>query len=434
MARRIRENTPEPAWRTKWPRNGDLKTWLRAMIQKCDAISDDDAAAERAHLPIEHLAEMGCVMEALRHVDRFLRRLPRQAVLATVRMAELGAKICLDAGDLTRMEKYLAVAEATEPFNKRKCDKGFSVNSVREFRADNGLLDPADAIDEEQRITARFERAGRQYKQGLGTGEREPAKVAVAEMERTAHEVEKEWLRQSYLRRVIHCYAELKDAQAVKRCLRGFDKVDRHKILDPATLISLGMKAEAIARARQDIAQELEELREMSDPNIHFPVMAIGRALEFLVDQGAKDEARRWLRRALKEMPTWPVFWYGWTTSSVYHSLAQAAAMIDGPAAAENLLKHAMTDAEAEKRSDFRQGAVDAALDLKADIGRLDEAIEDARRLRSPTQRRKKLAILLAKAKRWAALREVLSQVESPEEAADVAWWIKFELPGGEVR
>jgi hypothetical protein len=423
----------EPAWRTKWPRNGDLKTWLRAMIQKCDAIPDDDAAAEKAHLPIEHLAKMGCIPEALRHVNRFLRRLPRREVLATVRMAELGAQICLDAGDLTRMEKYLAIAQATEPFNTRKCDKGFSIDSVREFRADNGLLDLADAIDEEQRIKARFERAARQYKEARAAGERESARAAVAEMERIARAVEEEWERQDYLRRVIDCHAGLNDAQAVKRCLRRLDKDDRHEILDAETLASLGMKAEAIARARQDIARELDELREMSDPNIHFPVMSIARSLEFLAGQGAKDEARRWLRRALKEMPTWPVYEYGWATSAVYHSLAEAAATIDGPAAAENLLQHALTDAKMEPRSDFRQGAVDAALDLKANIGRLDEAIDDARKLRSPTQRRKTLATLLARARRWRELREVLGQVESPEEAADVAWWTMFELPGGEV-
>jgi hypothetical protein len=200
-------------------------------------------------------------------------------------MAELGAQICLDAGDLTRMEHYLAIAEATEPFNTRKCDRGFSLNSVREFRVDHGLLDPADAIGEEERIKAGFEWAARQYKQAITSGERESAK-----------------------------------------------------------------------------------------------------------------------------------------------------AVIDGPVAAELLLKHAMTDAETEKRSDFRRGAINAALDLKANIGRLEDAIDDARKLRSPTQRRKTLATLLAKAKRWGELRKVLSQVESPEEAADVVWWIKFELPGGEAR
>lgn len=433
MARRNQNSTAEPAWRTKWPRNGDLKTWLRAMIQKCDAIPDHATAADNAQLPIGQLAELGCVTEALRNVNRFLRRLPRQNVVATVRLAELGAKVCLDADDLARMEKYLAIATATEPYNTRKCDKGFSLNSVREFRADNGLLDPADAIDEKQRISARFWRARRQFKQAMAAGELAAAPVAAAEMETIAHEVAEEWLRRSYLRHAIYCHAELKDAQAVKRCVRELDKEERRAVLDPGMLVSLGMKAEAVARARQDLGQELKALRERGDPNIHFPAMSLRNSLILLVEQGEKEEASRWLRRALKEMPTWPVFEYGWITSAVYHSLAEAMALIDGPDAAAQLLKQAMTDAKAEKRGDSRRAAVAAALDLKANIAGLDDAIEDARKLRSPTQRRKKLGTLLAKAQRWNELREVLRQVESPEEAADVAWWIKFELPGGEA-
>ncbi|MBX7106518.1 MAG: hypothetical protein K1X57_20755 [Gemmataceae bacterium] len=405
------------------------------MIQKCDAIPDDDTAVDQAHLPIEHLAEMGCVAESLRIVDRFLRRLPKGKVLATVRMAELGAKICLDADDLRRMEHYLTIAESTEPFNTRKCDKGFSLNSVRQFRADNGFLDPADAIDEEQRIEAGFSRAHRQYKQSMATNERERARKALAEMEKIALGVGKDgWTRQSYLRRAVHAYAELKDADAVRQCVKQLNSADRQKVLDADMLLRLDMKLEAIARAQDDILKELEDLRTTSDPNIHFPLMSISRSLAFLVEHGKKDDARRWLYRALNEMSGWPVIEYGFVTSSVYESLAQAAAIIDGPAAANRLMKQAMIDAKAEKRSDFRQGAVDASLGLMAEIGNLDEAIEAARKLRSPTQRRKKLGTLLAKAKRWKELREVLSQVESPEEAADVAWWIKFELPGGEVR
>jgi tetratricopeptide (TPR) repeat protein len=434
MPKHNRKNSPGPEWKTKWPRNGDLKTWFRAMIRKCDAIPDDEAAGEKAHLPIKHLAEMGYVAEALRSVDRFLRRLPAHKVVARVRIAELGAQICLDADDMNRMEKYLAMAEATEPFNTRKCDKGFSLDSVREFRAENGLLDPADAVEDEQRLEARFSRANRQYKQAMAAGERKSARTAVAEMERVAAEFEEEWSHRNHFQVVLDCYAELKDADSVKRCIRKLDKDDRHEILDADMLVSLGMRAEAIARARRDIAQNLKELRASDDPNIHIPIMAIQRSLTFLVEQQERDEARRWLRRALREMSTWPVVEYGWATSAVYHSLAEVAAIIDGPAAAENLLGYAMTDAKAEKRGGFRQGAIDAALGLKARIGRLDEAIEDARKLRSPTQRRKELGKLLAKAKRWNELRQVLSQVQSPEEAAEVAWWIKFEVPGGEAR
>jgi len=281
---------------------------------------------------------------------------------------------------------------------------------------------------------------------------RESARLAVAEMESVALEIPsgqrlgpsstlgermilamKDLMRQSYLRNAIHCYAKLQDVDAVARFVNKLDDVDRHALLDTEMLMRLGRKADAIVRAQEDIRTELEKLGKTNDPNIHAPVMSITRSLKFLVEYGEKDRAREWLHRALNEMSAWPVIEYGFVTSSVYESLAHAAAIIDGPATAEKLVEYAMLDAKSEKRADFRQGAVDASLGLMAEIGKLDEAIEDARRLRSPTQRRKKLGTLLAKAKRWKELRDVLSQVESPEEAADVAWSIKFELPGGEV-
>src|SRR5262249_41351366 len=148
-------------------------------------------------------------------------------------------------------------------------------------------LDPADAIDDEQRVTARFQRSARQFKLAVAAGESESAIAAVAEMETVAREVEKEWTRRLYFQTVLGCHADLKGAEAVKRCLRVFDKHDRDEILDAETLLGLGMKAEAVARARRDIQKELKELADMTDPNIHFPVMAISRALEFLVRQGA---------------------------------------------------------------------------------------------------------------------------------------------------
>jgi hypothetical protein len=122
-----------------------------------------------------------------------------------------------------------------------------------------------------------------------------------------------------------------------------------------------------------------------------------------------------------------------WSSSAMYRSLAEAKASIDGPAAAEDLLKLAMADAKSEKRAGFRQAAVGSVLEFKVEGGRLEEAIADARKLRSPKERRKTLAPLLAKAKHWRELREVLSQVQSPEEAAELAWSISFELRAGEA-
>ena len=150
-----------PKWKTQWPRSADLATWFRCMLTKCDAIEDGDQAADKAHLPIDHLATLGHVAEALKYVNRFLRRVSKDRALPTVSLARVGAEISLAAGDLPRMEKYLAQMAATEPLNTRKCDAGFSINAVREFRANNGLLDPADAIDDRQRLNAQFWRADR---------------------------------------------------------------------------------------------------------------------------------------------------------------------------------------------------------------------------------------------------------------------------------
>ena len=426
--------TKEPKWKTQWPRTADLATWFRCMLTKCDAIADGDNAATRAHLPIEHLAELGHVSEALKYVDRFLRRAPKDHALPTVRMARLGAEISLAAGDLRRMEKYLARMAATEPLNTRKCDFGFSINAVREFRADNGLLDPDEAINDQQRLKAQFRRADRQFAEALAARKRKAASLAVAEMEQVASNHDDPWWRQQWTRVVIERYGALGDSAAVKRCIRKLDPEERQEILDAHTLSKLGMKREAIARAKRDIREELETLRTTTDPNIHFPAMAIGRALQFLADQGEASAAKRLLRQALREMPTWPVIELGWTTSAVYTAFAEAAASLGDQETADGLLQDALADGRSEKRSHWRNGAVGAALDVQADRGRIADAINEARKIRSPSERRKALGKLLAREGRWNELREVLTGVASPEEAADLCWWIKFELPGGEVK
>lgn len=157
------------------------------------------------------------------------------------------------------------------------------------------------------------------------------------------------------------------------------------------------MKAEAIARAKPDIRDELETLRTMTDPNIHFPAMAIGRALQFLADQGESIAAKRLLRQALREMPTWPVIELGWTTSAVYTAFAEAAAYLGEQKIAYGLLSDALIDGRLEKRSSWSKGAVGAALTAQADSGRVDAAINEARKIRSPSERRKALGKLLAR-------------------------------------
>lgn len=128
-----------PAWKTSWPRGGDLRAWLRCMLRKCEAIVDIDDAASNAHFPIEGLHGLGHTKEAIRYVHRFLKRLPSTANVETVRMHELAAEIHLSAGDDAATEKHLGAfrssiiqeresATATSPRKpcvNSECDTGF---------------------------------------------------------------------------------------------------------------------------------------------------------------------------------------------------------------------------------------------------------------------------------------------------------------------
>jgi len=400
------------------------------MITKCEAIADDERAADQARFPIERLAELGETAEALWAVDRFLGRLGQERVFETVRLAELGAEVALAAGDLPRVERYLGVAEATEPFNKRKCDRGFSLDAVREWRASHGLLDPNDAANEEQRNKALFHGARRRCDDALAAGRQEAARVALAEMEAAARSLGSKTEGGCSLVDVIERYVELEDAGAVKRLLRRLDKEERESILDSERLARLGMTREAVARATRDAESALAELATMTDPNIHFPVMALERKVRFLVEQGEATVARTLVRRALRELPTWPVFEVGWCTSGVYGLLAKAAAAVGEQERAAELLDRAKADASVEKRRGAKHGAVGAALTTQAEMGQVDQVLAAAQKLRSPTERRLQVAKLLARAGRWKQLQDVLHLVASPEEAAQTCWAIHFELPG----
>ena len=277
------------------------------MLQKCEAITDDVAAARKAELPIEHLAKMGHVAEALRYVNRYLRQLPNKKVLATTCMAEVGAKICLDADDLPRMEKYLAAMEATEPFNTRKCDIGFSVNSVRNFRALNGILDPADAIGRGTagQCSVLACHAAVQAGNGGSQAQKTQGLPSLKWRKRPANPMTS-WIDSS----IFVAYRLLRGVEGCRRRQTMHTEArpeDRDEVLDASTLMKLGMKSQAISRAKKDIAQKLEKLSEMTDPRYPFPVHSICESLQFLAEHGEKNSAKHWLRRALKEMPTWPV-------------------------------------------------------------------------------------------------------------------------------
>lgn len=63
-----------------------------------------------------------------------------------------------------------------------------------------------------------------------------------------------------------------------------------------------------------------------------------------------------------------------------------------------------------------------------------EKAINETRKIRSPALKRRELGRLLAKAGRWKELKELLSGVESPKEATDIAGRIKYGLKEAQAK
>ncbi len=433
MARRDRAASPaggpeSKPWRGHWPNDGSVCDWMLALLCVCEAIPDRASGADRAHLPIGTLARIGKVDQALSHVDMHLKRLTPSTVLDVLRMAELGAGICLDAGNMTRMEQYLAIAAATEPFNTRKCDRGFSLDSVRKFRAWNGILDPSDAVGDEEFTQATFQRAGRTFRGSLDAGDKATARSAAETMARVAAEERDEWRRTEYLKRAIAAFADLDDVAAVRWHLELIDPDDRARAIKTDVLVRLGMEAEALPRLREALKRSLAAAVDPSDPNTHLPVSEFVSCLEALSTLGARDEARGWFRQALTEYRKWTTPQAGWSSTAIANVLAEAASTLGETVIARQLLGEAMGEAKQERRSALRNASVDSALRSPANAGMTQAAIDEARRIRSPKARRKTLACLLAGAQRWDELHEVLDSIDSAEEAADVVWLLPFKL------
>lgn len=419
-----------PSWRTKWPQTADLAAWFRCGLEKCAAIEHLSESATEAHLPIHGLAEIGQVKEALKHVDRYLKLLSQQQELDFVRMAELGATICVEQGDLESCEKYLARVLDADRFVKRPCDKGYPARSVHEFRVSHGLIDPSELTDPAKRLEAEFNRAERLRAAAQAKGDTSAANRHLREMYAAIREPLEPWRRRRWIHSVLESAQELHAAKFVKEVLASVPKSEWTELVGYQMLAEVGQRKEAVAAATNTLQAAYDELVSMTDPNIHFPVNKICRALEFLAQLGEKKLAAQWLKKVTSSVKTWKCVILGWTTTAVLTSFVPIVEILEGKEAALELAQLAQEHASQEEHRDFKRGAMASALEATASVSSIDAAVELARKLRSPTQRRMELAKLLARAGRFKELRAVCSEVASPAEAAKIAWWVKFELPG----
>ncbi|MCC9602111.1 hypothetical protein LOC67_16235 [Stieleria sp. JC731] len=386
----------------------------------------------KSSIPIQRLSELGRREEALRYVRRFLKRLPNRSCLNTVSMMELAAEVELDSGDIEAAEKWLSKIVRLDDSQSRKRDRNFHVNTVHRFRVKYGLIDPALIEDEQESLDAAGNRAQRLAKAFINDRKFAKARKQLELLETVAKATEDEFFRSIRYQTILDLYQKLKDKDAVRRVLRKMSKEDRDDAISYTQLSKLGLHSEAVRCAERRAKEELELLATMDNPNIHFPVRGVCDAIEFLVDVDEQTRARRLLRRVQKECQDWPVYEFGWSTSLVYTLLARVVGKMDGPEAAAELIQSALDDASAETRAQWRKDAKGMAIDLEADLGNFDFALQKARKLRSPEERLFEMAKLLAQANRWKELRELCQEVQSPEQAAELCAQIKLQFPTAE--
>lgn len=402
------------------------------MIEKCRAIKKVADGATEAHLPIETLAVAGEPTEAQAQVERFLEALPDKEVVGIVRMAQLGAKICIEHADAEGIEKFLTIAEGTEKDLDQE-DKGFAINSVREFRTENGLVDPGECETEEDRRELRYTKAVWSLYRAVQRNENAVGE-ALAEMKDAALDLmaDSEFWGKLRFQKVVRCYVRFGEPKEAQQCLETLAEEDRAEVLDRDLLARLGMKAEAVARAQEDIEEELRKLSNDAELNLHTSTRNLRSAMQFLVEQGKQESAKELFDRTVTEMPKWSAIALGWMTSAVYRDLAEVASLVGEEEGAKFFLMQAAVDSGVEPDDEFAQYALGETIELESRVGDFEKALAKARKIRSATERRMRLSELLARAGRWEEVAEVLEEASSPNEAAELCWRIKFQLPEGE--
>lgn len=421
-------------WQTSWPATPDLRAWFLCGIQKCAANPKPQEGASDAHLPIKALAELGHTDEALKHVQKFLKRLPKNDSFESTRLAELGAEICLEADDMLGMEKYLELVRSADDRVTRKIDKGFGSQLAHDFRVSNGLVAPGDlSPDHEDYIQSIFYFHVRQLSIARQTKQTAQIKKEFTHLIEAIKREKPGWRKSMWTKRVIRMAHEMSHPEPIKQLIEQIPPNERNERIGYDVYAMIGMKKEAAKYAQQEVEKNIEELLTMKDPNIHFPIGSITRALTCLLEIGEKKLASKLFKKVAESAANWSCVIQGWTTTAVLADFVPIVEQLEGKEAAQELAALAEQHASKEPHKGFKRGAQSAALAASASVNPLDHAIEQARKLRSPSQKRMELGKLLARAGRWKELKEVLSTVSSPHEAAEIAWWIKFELPGGAV-
>ena len=418
-----------PEWKFCWPRSGEPKAWFKAGIRKCEEIQDDALACEKAEALIDALGRAGGSAEATRAVDRLIKRLPsNDGNDGYLSLAMSGAEAAYKGGRLKKMEKYLAIVASQNEYFTRPCDLDYPLEQIAEFKIRHGILDPNTLSEDGPKSEATFTWHHRMLKNARTITGRQKH---LARMESVLKGIQGDFLSVKCHQDLLREYAILGDTTALCRIKRGLNRESAAEVLNYQTLWDIGEFAKAIGVARSVIKYNLAKLASMDDPNIHFPVYRIRSAIGWLAHIQQTNVARAEFRTVKRNVSKWTAFGCHWITAGVYGYLGEMALAVEDIDSARDYAYAGLRGSSGAKRSAVIQSVESSLLKLLCSIGLVDEALVVAEGLRSPKQKRLNKAKVLVRAKRWKQLRETCRDVRSVEEAADLAWQLRFEFPGG---
>lgn len=413
------------SWHGQWPREADIEAWMQAILATADFIDDADDRVSIAQHAIKELARTDHLDDAIVHLERLHQSIPAHDGRNRSWILKLGAELCFDVGRFDQMQEYLNRIVNLQSLFPRKVDRGCQEKSVREFKILRGLLHPRDAVDESERTNAALSHHLRAAKAALHQGDRAAAMVELDAVETLIPPTDDVGKRKR-MEDLLRVAASADDRSRIRRLLAADERAGKWGRVNPDTLLEIGERDLAVARLETEIKEALRELMG-DDMNAHFPAMAFEGAISALVDIGERATAQRWLRVALEEGTEWALPHRGAFSSAVINSVAKAVLRVEGPAPASQILELAMAHAAGDKPSGWRAAAMRNNLELLLELAGPEAALAEARKVRSPRDRRRSMVCLLAKSESWDKLHHVLREAADAKEAAELMWWIKFE-------
>ncbi len=394
-----------------WPINGSAAAWVRCTADWALLLSPDSRDRCYAHFALRAHAEAG----RRRDVDLLARRLlppkSRQARdLATVATNyKVIAEAYLIVGDDVKAGEQLEAMRQLAARQRKDGDAQFLLDLVSEVCTDHGLVTAEQlvALAPDDRVSSELALADRAWKRRDRVGARRHALVAAKVAGKTGS--------------IWQVFALLLDVGAKRDALAIYRKAtpEQREDFDLEAMVAAGLQRQAVAATKAEVEAAFRELVP-GEWNVHRVMGSLRIAIDRLRVLERDDLARMALDVAVDRMASGQFDARGFASGVAHVYLAEMVFAQRGWPAAEPWLARAL----AVCGSRDRPLVVPAMVEAASNMDQVDRALEWV--VLAPKNARLALrAKVLARARRWKALRQVLAPLgrgARAAQAAKLAW------------